>query len=65
MGKSLCVKRLFEKLQYHFGKDGCREVIIPIHGPMVNVDNLVDSLCENDDDKPTIYHIDVSQSVSC
>ncbi len=69
MGKSLYVKRLFEKLQARAGVDGCQEVIIPIHGPKVYIDSLVEALCYiNDDDddniKPTLYHIDVSQSVS-
>ena len=65
MGKSLYIKRLVERLQYHFGDDGCREVIIPLHGPKVNVDSLVEALCKNEDNvKPTIFHIDVAQSVS-
>ena len=64
MGKSLYVKRLAQKLhtpQSH--------VIVPIHGPVVNADTVMTSLCKHVPDYSAppaqIIHFDIASSVSC
>ena len=66
MGKSLYVDRLAQKL-----KKQCQiksqHVIIPIHGPVVNADTVMESLGNHvNSQTPTaqIIHFDISSSVS-
>lgn len=63
MGKSLYVQHLFDRLCVDI-KDECYYVI-PIHGPKVDADSLVQTLNTHIDcNYPCIFHIDISQTVS-
>jgi len=65
MGKSLFVQRMVEKLQTHTSQKNCH-LIIPIHGPVVNVSMLLDLLEQGlSMDLCTVIHIDIAESVSC
>ena len=60
MGKSLYVKRLAQKIK-------SQHVIVPIHGPVVNADTVMASLCNHiTGQTPTaqIIHFDIASSVS-
>ena len=66
MGKSLYVRRLAQKLHMQCPIN-TEHVIVPIHGPVVNADTVVASLCNH----PTnhlrtaqIIHFDIASSVS-
>jgi len=63
MGKSLYVKRLVQKLQAPQS-----HVIIPVHGPVVNADTVMSSLCKHIPDYSAppaqIIHFDIASSVS-
>ena len=62
MGKSLYIKRLVEKLSDTTDHD-CYKVV-PVHGPKVDADKLVQTLKVHlDIVNPTIFHIDISQTV--
>ena len=66
MGKSLYIKRLAEKLQKQCRIES-QHVIIPIHGPVVNADTVMASLCSHViDNAPVaqIIHFDIASSVS-
>ena len=63
MGKSLYIKRLVEKLSDITDRDDGYKVI-PVHGPRIDADTLVEMLnIHLDIVTPTIFHIDVSQTV--
>ncbi len=65
MGKSLFVQRLAENLsQNRKHLSDCVLITIPIHGPVVTQDVILDFLTKHIN-KPTccIYHIDISPSV--
>ena len=63
MGKSLYIKRLVEKLEDITDNDIC-EVVIPVHGPKVNADSLVEMLNQHlGVEDPMIFHIDISETV--
>jgi len=63
MGKSLYVKRLSQKLQAPKSL-----VVVPIHGPVVNADTVMASLCHHIPDYSAppaqIIHLDIAPSVS-
>jgi len=63
MGKSLYVKRLSQKL-----RTPQSHVIVPIHGPVVNADTVMESLCKHIPDYSAppaqIIHLDIASSVS-
>jgi len=66
MGKSLYIERLAEKLQKQCQVE-CQRVIIPIHGPMVNADTVMMSLCNHISGNTPIaqiIHFDIASSVS-
>ena len=66
MGKSLYIKRLAEKLQKQ-GQVESQHVIIPIHGPVVNADTVMMSLCNHiigNTPIAQIIHFDIASSVS-
>jgi len=66
MGKSLYVKRLAQKLQKECPIKS-QHVIVPIHGPVVNADTVMASLCNHvTENTPTaqIIHFDIASSVS-
>ena len=66
MGKSLYVERLAETLQKECRVKSQR-VIIPIHGPVVNADTVMASLCSHVIEKTPvaqIIHFDIAPSVS-
>ncbi len=65
MGKSLFVQRLAENLSQNLKYlSDCVLITIPIHGPVVTQDVVLDFLTKHMN-KPTccIYHIDISPSV--
>ena len=66
MGKSLYVKKLAEQLRQWCKKDP--HVIVPVHGPVVNTDIIMASLCHHIPDYSTppaqIIHLDIAPSVS-
>lgn len=66
MGKSLYIKRLVEKLEDSTDNDIC-EAVIPVHGPKVNADSLVEMLNHHlgiqHHIDPIIFHIDISETV--
>lgn len=65
MGKSLYAKRLAQKLQKQC-QINSQHVIVPIHGPVVNADTVMASLCNHVTGTPTaqIIHFDIASSVS-
>ena len=70
MGKSLYIQRLKEELQAKTQK-GPHHVIIPVHGPKVTFDTIVQALkhpfneksTDQDSGQAIIFHIDISPSV--
>lgn len=65
MGKSLYIHRLAEDLQKNLMKSDVVHVTIPLHGPVVIPDTVLE-LLKDHLKKPTcfIYHIDIAPSVS-
>ena len=66
MGKSLYIRRLAEKLQKQCQIES-QHIVVPIHGPMVNADTVMASLCNHIiGNTPTaqIIHFDIASSVS-
>ncbi len=66
MGKTLYIKRLAEKLQDKLGqKSESVLVTIPLHGPVVTLDTVLE-LLKDYLMKPNtyIYHIDIASNVS-
>ena len=66
MGKSLYVKRLAQKLQRQC-QIKSQHVIVPVHGPVVNADTVMESLCNHVIGRtatPQIIHFDIASSVS-
>lgn len=65
MGKSLYIQRLSERLKCQLGSSDPVHVTIPLHGPDVAPDHVLDLLKEHTKN-PTcfIYHIDVAPGVS-
>ena len=66
MGKSLYVRRLAQKLQRQCSIN-TEHVIVPIHGPVVNADTVVASLCDHHTNQlhtAQIIHLDIASSVS-
>ena len=60
MGKSLYIKRLAEK------HTSAQYVIIPLHGPVVTPDTVLELFDEHAKNKTCcIYHIDIAPSVCC
>ena len=63
MGKSLYIHRMKELLASKTSVDS-HEIIIPIHGPKVTTDTIVEALKgEFSNTKATIFHLDISPSV--
>ena len=67
MGKSLYIQRMKEQLSSK-GFSVSSDVIIPVHGPRVTFDSIVQllkiSFGDEDTDKPIIFHLDISPNVS-
>ena len=64
MGKTLFVTRMAEKLQALIPRHKSLKTI-PIHGPVVTTDSIMECLVSNDDTLEfTILHFDISPSVS-
>jgi len=66
MGKSLYVKRLAQRLQKECPIKS-QHVIVPIHGPVVNADTVMASLCNHTAYQTAtaqIIHFDIASSVS-
>ena len=63
MGKSLYICRMKELLASKTSA-GPHEIIIPIHGPKVTTDTIVEALKgEFSNTRATIFHLDISPSV--
>ena len=68
MGKSLYIQRMKEELQMRrvFSTESCA-VVIPVHGPKVTFDNIVQSLKEpfqhKDSNQAIVFHLDISPNV--
>ena len=65
-GKSLYIERLAEKLEKQC-QIKSQHIIIPIHGPVVNADTVMASLCNHGIGKTPIaqiIHFDIASSVS-
>ena len=63
MGKSLYIHRMKELLASKTSV-GPHEIIIPIHGPEVTTDTIVEALKgEFSNTRATIFHLDISPSV--
>ena len=66
MGKSLYIERLAEKLEKQCQIKN-QHIIIPIHGPVVNADTVMASLCNHvigETPIAQIIHFDIASSVS-
>ena len=65
MGKSLYVRRLAEKLKDKSHQSSSAYVIIPLHGPVVNIDAVLELLQQHLNEATTcIYHFDIAPNVS-
>lgn len=63
MGKSLYIKRRKEKLM-QLTSQGGNEVIVPLHGPLVTADNVVEALKECiGKNGAIIFHLDIASNV--
>ena len=69
MGKSLYIQRMKEDLKSRIksNPDLC-DVVIPVHGPRVTIDNIIQSLKEpfgstQGGSQACIFHFDVSPNV--
>ena len=63
MGKSLCIKRLREALKTQISHESV-EVVVPIHGPVVTADTVVETLMDQfGNARATIFHLDVAPNV--
>ena len=66
MGKSLYIQRMAEKLRKRIGVENGVHIIIPIHGPVVTADMLLDLFEEGlNKDLCTLYHLDIAPNVRC
>ena len=70
MGKSLYIQRMTEELETKSDQLGPHHVIIPVHGPKVTFDTIVQALkhpfgkmTDQDSGQAIIFHIDISPSV--
>ena len=64
MGKSLYIKRMAASLRQAISSDDIH-VTIPIHGPVVTANTLMDCFKEHTwRDNCTIYHLDIAPGVS-
>ena len=65
MGKSLYIQRLTETLQTMLPSSAVARVTIPIHGPIITPDMMLDFFDSHmDTDVCIIYHLDIAPSVS-
>ena len=65
MGKSLYIQRLTETLQALLPSNAVARVTIPIHGPTITPDMMLDFFEKHmDTDVCTIYHLDIAPSVN-
>ena len=64
MGKSLFVQRMVEQLQMNVRSTGKPCVTVPLHGPKVNPDLVMDYLEKHMQESPcTIFHLDIAPTV--
>ena len=70
MGKSLYIQRMKEQLRSKSSGHPPSDVVIPVHGPKVTFDSIVQSLKQSFDNKQDtsnhaiIFHFDISPNVS-
>ena len=64
MGKSLFIQRMTEQLQMNVRSTGKACVTVPLHGPKVSSDIVLDYLQEYMQESAcTIYHLDIAPTV--
>jgi len=64
MGKSLFITRLADRLR-EYKSTGTVHVTVPIHGPVVTVDTVMEFLKDHMKEvTSTIFHFDIAPSVS-
>jgi hypothetical protein len=64
MGKSFCVKQLAQQLTTTMGRTSAT-CTIPIHGPEVTADTVMDFLINHlQDPCCSMYHLDIASNVS-
>ena len=62
MGKSLYIERMAEELDQQ--ATGANLVTVPIHGPLVSADMIMEFLKEHfDTNRCTIFHFDIAPNV--
>lgn len=61
MGKTLYIKRMAEQLCEHKPSDASICTVIPIHGPVVSSDTIVEYLKEHD--SGSLLHLDIAPTV--
>ena len=65
MGKSLYIQRMVEQLQAKISSVGKACVTVPLHGPQVSPDIIMDYLMKcMQESAHTIFHLDIAPSVS-
>ena len=64
MGKSLYIQRMVEQLQMNVRSTGKACVTVPLHGPKVTPDLVMDYLEHHMQESAcTIYHLDIASTV--
>ncbi len=63
MGKSQYISTLRKELDRKLNNSN-NSIVVPIHGPVVTADSIIDGLRQTDCSKPTIFHFDIAPSVS-
>ena len=65
MGKSLYIRRRREALaEVTTDHESCLQLIIPLHGPMVTADSVIEALKEYIGyNKAIIFHLDIASNV--
>ena len=65
MGKSLYIRRMTSKLESQSQVGSVARIIIPIHGPVVSPDTVLDFLSQHTaNSQCTIFHFDIAPGVS-
>lgn len=67
MGKSLYIQRMKEELSAKKPSNMISDVVIPVHGPKVTFDSVVQSLKQpfqqHDSNQAILFHLDVAPNV--
>lgn len=66
MGKSLFIQRMVEQLQMNVRNTGKVCITVPLHGPKVTPDVVMDYLEKHMlESACTIFHLDIAPTVCC